>query len=278
MTPLLSIIMPCYNHGQYIEEAIGSVELCADKHLYELIILNDGSTDANTVMVLEQLTQKGYNVVHQKNQGLGAARNNAIKLAKGKYILPLDSDNRVRPAYIYEGIKMLEADNKVAVVYGDAEFFGEKTGRNYVGEFNLQRIMLGNYIDACAVFRKSVWEELGGYDEKMPVMGVEDWDFWLRIAFKGYRFTYINEVLFDYRVLKNSMLRSIDNDRKKLVSAYLETKHKESLNFSFINDLIVQDFRKNKKLVFKLMLAVFFPSLLGYLVRKKLIKNKRIFL
>jgi glycosyltransferase involved in cell wall biosynthesis len=278
MTPLLSIIMPCYNHGQYIEEAIGSVELCADKHLYELIILNDGSTDACTVQVLEQLSQKGYNVVHQKNQGLGAARNNAIKLAKGKYILPLDSDNRIRPAYIYEGIKVLEASNEVAVVYGDAEFFGEKTGRNQVGEFNLQRIMLGNYIDACAVFRKSVWEELGGYDEKMPVMGVEDWDFWLRTAFKGYRFVYINEVLFDYRVLKNSMLRSIDNDRKMLVSAYLETKHKENLNFSFINDLIVYDFRKNKKLVFKLMLAVLFPSLLDYLVRKKLIKNKRVFL
>jgi len=276
--PQISVIIPCYNHGQYIEEAIRSVELCPDRDLYEIIILDDGSTDLDTIQVLEQLAVKGYHVVRQKNQGLGAARNNAIKLAKGKYILPLDSDNRIRPAYIYEGIKILDANPEIAVVYGDAEFFGDKTGRNTVGEFNLQRIMLGNYIDACAVFRKSVWEAAGGYDEKMPVMGTEDWDMWLSMAFKGYSFYYVNEILFDYRVLKNSMLRSIDSSKRAALEKYMTEKHQQQLNFSFIDGLITANMKKNKKLFVKLFLAVYFPGLLNFLVRKKVLKNKKIFM
>jgi glycosyltransferase involved in cell wall biosynthesis len=276
--PEISVIIPCYNHGSYITEAINSVEKCADKQLYEIIIINDGSTDEETIKVLHQLTLKGYQIVNQKNQGLGASRNNGIKMATGKYILPLDSDNKIRPEYIYESIKILDAHPDIAVVYGDAEFFGEKKGNNIVGEFNLQRLMLGNYIDACAVFRKSVWEEIGGYDEKMPAMGKEDWDMWLSIAFAGHHFYYLNKIVFDYRVLNNSMLRSIDNYKMGAIAEYLAAKHKKFINYSFINNLIISDYKKNKKLFFKLLLAVFFPSVLNFLVAKKIIKNKNIFL
>ena len=171
MLPKISIIIPCYNHGQYIREAIQSVEQCDDKDLYEIIILNDGSTDKFTIEVLQQLADNRYHIINQSNLGLGAARNNAIKKAQGKYILPLDSDNKIRPEYIYESIKILDEQPGIAMVYGDAEYFGEETGRQKVGKFNLQKIMLGNYIDACAVYRKSAWEALGGYDEKMPLMG-----------------------------------------------------------------------------------------------------------
>lgn len=274
--PQVSIIMPCYNHGAYINEAIQSVEQCADAALYELIIINDGSTDAATIDVLNQLSAKGYNVVNQKNQGLGAARNNGIKLAKGEYILPLDSDNRIYPKYIYESIKILDAQPEIAVVYGDSLFFGEENRRDIVGEFNLQRIMLGNYIDACAVFRKSVWEEVGGYDEKMPVMGKEDWNLWLSIAFKGYHFYYINDIVFDYRVMSNSMLRSIDNSKSVAISQYMAVKYKDYLNLGFVNDLVINDFKKNKKLVVKLFFHIFFPGVIDFLYRKKIIKNKRI--
>ena len=78
------------------------------------------------------------------------------------------------------------------MVYGDSEYFGGKTGRRQTGEFNLQKIMIGNYIDACAVYRRSVWEALGGYDEKMPVMGMEDWDFWLNMSLNNYQFHQLN--------------------------------------------------------------------------------------
>src|SRR5829696_7805690 len=201
MTPQLSIIIPCYNHGQYIKETLQSVFLCTDKSLFEVIIINDGSTDEYTIQTLAELEKNGYTVINQCNQGLGAARNNAIKLARGKYILPLDSDNRIRPEYIYEGIAFLNDAAQFDVVYGNAEYFGEQQGIWIVGEFNLQKLMLHSYIDACAIFRKSAWEKVGGYDDRMPAMGLEDWDFWLRIAFSGGLFKYIPKALFDYRVL-----------------------------------------------------------------------------
>src|SRR5665647_1774007 len=208
MLPKISIIIPCYNHGPYIREAIQSVEECRNKDLYEIIILNDGSTDNYTIRVLQELAGEGYHVINQTNQGLGASRNNAIKKARGEYILPLDSDNKIRPEYIYQSIRILDEQPDISMVYGDSEYFGEKTGINNVGEFNLQKIMLENYIDACAVYRKSVWETLGGYDEKMPIMGYEDWDLWLNMALHQFQFYYIPEVLYDYRAVSYTHLRA----------------------------------------------------------------------
>ncbi len=278
MNPRLSIIIPCYNHGHYLRDALDSIKAFTDKDLYEVIILNDGSTDNYTISLLQQISTEGYRVINQQNQGLGAARNNAIAAAKGIYILPLDCDNKIRPAYITESIKILDEQPDIAMVYGDAEFFGDKTGRNVVGEFNLQKMMLGNYIDACAVYRRSVWETLGGYDEKMPVMGLEDWDLWLNMAFKNYAFQYIPQVMYDYRVLGNSMLRSIDYSRRTAVKNYMAEKYKKQLHYRYINELILENVQKNKKLILKLILAIYFPWLLNYLKRKGVIKSIDFFL
>lgn len=277
MTPKISIIIPCYNHGKYLQEAIGSVELCKDKSLYEIIIINDGSTDKFTNDVLKQLSNLGYNVINQNNQGLGAARNNAIKLAKGEFILPLDSDNKIRPDYIYDSIKILEQLPEVAMVYGDSNYFGDKCENHIAGIFNLQRLMLGNFIDACAVYRKSVWEKLGGYDEKMPVMGYEDWDFWLNMSFKNYTFQYINKVMFDYRVLHNSMLRSIDIEKKKKIFQYLNKKYHQHLNLNHLNEELIKLGEKNKVIALKYFLILYFPRLCNYLVKIRIIKSVEIF-
>ena len=277
MLAKISIIIPCYNHGEYLREAIKSVEQCSDKDLYEIIVLNDGSTDQNTIEVLQQFAKEGYNVINQANQGLGAARNNAIKKAVGKYILPLDSDNRIHPGYIYESIKILDEQPNIAMVYGDSEYFGEKTGRRKTGEFNLQKIMIGNYIDACAVYRKSAWEALGGYDEKMPVMGMEDWDFWLNMSLNNYQFQYIPKVLFDYRVLKNSMLDSISSDKAVELGAYMQKKYKKYLSTDHLNETLHREGKQNKKLAFKFFLALYFPGFLNFLVKKKVLKSNDIF-
>lgn len=277
MLPKISIIIPCYNHGQYLKEAIESVELCEDNDLYEIIIMNDGSTDADTIKILQGLTDEGYHVINQKNQGLGAARNNAIKVAKGEYILPLDSDNKIRPGYIYESIKILDGQPGIDVVYGDAQYFGEQSEIFKAGEFNLQKLMLGNFIDACAVFRKSAWERVGGYDERMPVMGYEDWDMWLNMSFNNFRFHYIDEVLYDYRVINNSMLRSIDVEKKKQIFQYLDEKYKKFLNLNHLNEALLKVGKGNKKLAFKFLLALCFPGLGRFLVKNGIIKGMDIF-
>jgi len=277
MNPRVSIIIPCYNHGQYIREALDSVEKIADKSLYEVIIVNDGSKDAYTIEMMDKLAAEGYHVINQVNQGLGRTRNNGIRVAKGDYILPLDSDNRIRPEYIYESIKILDAHPEIAMVYGDAQFFGDKDKRHVVGEFNLQNMMIENQVDACAVYRKSAWDAVGGYDEKMPIMGYEDWDMWLNMIFNNYKFHYVPEILFDYRVLGNSMLRSISVTNKKKLFRYMDEKYKSYLNMDIMNRELRKLCERNKKVALKLVFAVYFPGLLKFLVKRNIIKDPDIF-
>ena len=276
MNPRISIIIPCYNHGHYIREAIASVEKCTDKSLYEIIIVNDGSTDAFTIEEMGRLASDGYHVINQVNQRLGRTRNNGIKAAKGEYILPLDSDNRIRPEYIYESIKILDSHPEIAVVYGDAQFFGDQEKRHVVGEFNLQNMMVENQIDACAVYRKSVWEAVGGYDEKM-IMGLEDWDLWMNMSFKNYKFHYVPEILFDYRVLGNSMLRSLSLSNKKKFFRYMNEKYKGYLNMDHMNQELMKLCRRNKKVALKLVAVLYFPKLVNFLVKRNIIKDPDIF-
>lgn len=234
---LISIVIPCYNHGLYIDEAIQSVEAYKGNN-YELIIINDGSTDDYTNKRLTELKEKGYNIIFQKNQGLGKTRNNAIKLAKGKYILPLDADNKITPDYIIKAIEILEKDSEISIVYSDRQLFGNSDEIIKVGDFNLEKILDCNYIDACAIFRKSVWVEIDGYDENMPAQGLEDWDFWLSSIEKGYRFYYIPEPLFWYRLLDNSMLISLNrNSIFNVLIKYITKKHIHLYGFKLTEDV-----------------------------------------
>src|SRR5262245_16412104 len=107
--PLISIIIPCFNQGHFLKDALLSLEKC-DKNLFEIIIINDGSTDESTNRYLRELSDQGLHVIFQNNTGLGQARNNGIMEAKGKYILPLDSDNKIRPEYLIKAIEILEKD------------------------------------------------------------------------------------------------------------------------------------------------------------------------
>jgi glycosyltransferase involved in cell wall biosynthesis len=223
MSSDISIVIPCYNHGHFLAEAIASIEAARTPRLLEVIIVDDGSTDPKTHEALDALQRKGYSVIHQKNAGLGAARNAGIRSATGEFILPVDSDNRIRKCYLDQAAQLLSDDAEMGVVYGDAEYFGDKTGRWTVREFDFARLVHANFIDACALMRKRVWEEIGGYDEHMPHMGWEDWDFWLRAALKGWRFVRMNEVAFDYRVRAGSMLSEI-NKHNEVMDHYLFSK------------------------------------------------------
>ena len=202
----VSIVIPCYNHGPMLREALASIEQVRNTNLLEVIIVDDGSSEPDSVRTLSEIAEAGYWVMSQPNRGVGAARNTGIRLAKGEFILPLDSDNRLRDVYLNEGVSLLRRNPSVGTVYADAEFFGERSGRWYIPDFNLLSLIRMNFIDACALYRKSLWEEVGGYDEQMPWMGVEDWDFWLRVAAHGGTFVHLSKIGFDYRVRSDSMI------------------------------------------------------------------------
>ena len=271
--PCLSVIIACFNDGPMLREAVESAEQNR-RGRHEVIVVDDGSSDPATLEVFAELEQRGIQVIHQKNAGPAAARNTGIRHARGRYILPLDADNRLRPAYIDHGIDILDAHPAVDVVYGDPEFFGARTGRVRVGEFKLQRMLVRNYIDTCAVFRRSAWERVGGYDEKIPVHGVEDWDFWIRVGCGDGLFHHVDEVLFEYRVRPGSLtthMRQSDNFAR--AERYLRDKpirltigqFKDAATWDYVVEALrAAPLRTCRQLV----LRAFFPGLRAWLHRR----------
>ncbi|MGC2332915.1 MAG: glycosyltransferase [Candidatus Acidiferrales bacterium] len=222
-SPHVSVVIPCFNHGEFLPGAVASVT-SINRDDVELIVVDDGSTDELTRKAVAALSAQGIRTICQENKGLAAARNLGISASQGKYILPLDADNRIRAAYIERGIQTLDAEPQIGVVYGDAEYTGTRTGRWHVGPLNLNRLLQWNYIDACAVYRRAVWEQNGGYDGAMPVQGLEDWDFWLGAVEHDWAFHYVPQVLFDYRVAEESMI-SRAAKFKPQIEKFIANKH-----------------------------------------------------
>ena len=221
----VSIVVPTYNDGVVLLDALASVERARPPRS-ELILVDDGSTDPESRRILDALSEYGYRVHRKENGGLSSARNAGIERARGRYILPLDADNRLRSGFIERAVRELEQHSDLAVVYGDRQLFGGVDRVQFVPEFELTKLMGGNYIDACALFRRELWEELGGYDTFM--VGFEDWEFWLHAAKRGYGFLHLPFIAFDYRVQNESLVtRVMQPGLRQELLGHLLAKHGE---------------------------------------------------
>jgi len=210
ISPELSIVIPTFNDAPLLVEALASVEQCQPRDC-EVLVLDDGSSDPESLRVLERLESVGYTVLRQPNAGLSAARNALIRRARGRLILPVDADNRLLPGYIEQARHALAADPGLAIVYGDRKLFGAASETLRVPGFDLARMVDQNFIDACAMFRREVWEDVGGYDEGLR--GFEDWEFWLHASRRGWRFAHLPEAQFEYRVRPGSLLSRCNTRR-----------------------------------------------------------------
>ena len=227
MTPILSIIIPCYNSQRTLEETLKSVRDQKFEN-WEAIIVNDGSTDNTENIALGWVTKdKRFRYYSKPNEGLGRTRNFGIERAIGEYILPLDSDNLIEKDAAEIAIKILDKRKNVGVVYGHAELFGEKDGIWKMAKFDLEQLFVQNYIDACAFYRKSLWKEVKGYDEKMPYQGTEDWELWLAFGIRGVKFFRLNRIVFKYRISENSMIQSYTDEIKRANDIYIVQKYAE---------------------------------------------------
>lgn len=232
----LSVVIPCYNLGELLVEAVASVERTAPERC-ELIIVNDGSSQPRTLEVLDVLRRGGYHVVDQPNAGLAAARNRGIREARGRYVLPLDADNRLATGFIASAIHVLDSQPEVGVCYGDWLEFGGRNGRKSAPEFDLPALLWSNYIDACAVYRREIWEACGGYDAAAPAW--EDWDFWISAAERGWRFHRVPDVTFEYRVRPHSMLRNAEKEGlRRTVREHIYRKHQSVFASNLVETLL----------------------------------------
>jgi GT2 family glycosyltransferase len=221
----LSVVIPCYDLGELLVEAVASAERAAPPRC-ELIVVDDGSRQPRTLEVLGVLRDAGYRVIDQPNGGLAAARNRGVGEARGRYILPLDADNRLAAGFPAAALRLLDADSGVAVVYGDRMDFGLRSGRFTVPDFDVPQLLWMNLIDACAVYRREVWESCGGYDPAAPCW--EDWELWIAAGERGWRFHHLHEIAFEYRVRPGSMLdRAQEDELWRTSFGHIYRKHRD---------------------------------------------------
>lgn len=222
--PLVSIIIPCYNYGKYVLSAIESA-LSSNYLNIEVIVVDDGSTDPETLKILRDFdkTRDKVTIYFTQNHGVGAARNFAVSKARGKYILSLDADNQILPDYVPKAVEVLEKFPNIVMVHADATFFGDRQGLRQSAQLEISRFLIGNYIDNCAVFRKDCCDKVGGYPIEKSLSAYEDYIFWLKILLSGGEFHHIPEVQWKYHVKEDSLSFISGKNQKKiaLIHKYL---------------------------------------------------------
>jgi glycosyltransferase involved in cell wall biosynthesis len=221
---LVSIVIPAYNPAAYLLEAIASAS--AQTHpRTEIVLVNDGTDKPESLAVLAQASRLVSVCVEQPNRGLGAARNAGINAAHGRYVVPLDADDLLDPAYVAECLATLR-DADAAFAYTDFQVFGTQSYRERPGEYNLYRLLDRNYLTYAALIRKQDWENSGGYDESLKCFGYEDWEFWLRLGARKRFGGYVPKSLFRYRKHGASLYDSARARHQDFV-AYIRSLHPE---------------------------------------------------
>ncbi|MCD6092141.1 MAG: glycosyltransferase family 2 protein [Bacteroidales bacterium] len=234
-SPLISIIVPCYNDGKYIHECLNSIHEQEYKN-YEIIVINDGSTDDHTNEIIAALNNPKIKVLQTSNQGPSKARNQAIHHSKGKYILPLDADNKVGKVFIREAIEILEEKANVKIVNCDLQLFGAKKARIKFEPFSMEKLLCENIIECASVFRREDFDKTNGYNPNMKET-FEDWDFWLSILERGGDIQKIDIAEIFYRVKKGSRNSTVSPEGFKRLRYQLYVNHKELYAKHFFDPL-----------------------------------------
>ena len=226
MTPRVSAVIPCYNHGHLVGRAVRSIwaQGVAD---VEVLIVDDGSTSAETIRILSEFPKNEATVLRKENGHLSSARNYGIRHAKGAYILLLDADDFFAPTFLKKAINILDNEPSTGAATCLTQNFGLRNDRPKMKTGgSLPDFLTANPCQASCLVRKTCWEQVGGFDESMKD-GYEDWDFWISVTERGWFIRSIPEYLFHYSVAKQSMVVDSDKKRPELIRRLVQN-HPES--------------------------------------------------
>lgn len=205
--PLVSVIIPCYNNGKYIEECVRSVLDQTYKN-FEIIIINDASTDDSAEKIKklqEENPQKIQVITNKKNLERSVSRNKGMAKSKGEFICILDGDDRWYPSKLATQVRAMQDDSKLAFCGTGRDFLDEdsrsETSNSHItrsGEIFLHLLARRCSILASSVMlRRSIVKEVGGFKKDLNL--AEDYDYWVRASFLG-RYKHIPEELVSYRI------------------------------------------------------------------------------
>lgn len=217
----VTIVIPHYNQVQYLEQAIESA-IAQTYEDIEIIIVDDGST--HDVGPLDRKYRDRHTWIRflgKTNGGLSSARNYGIKHASGEWILPLDADDKIHRTYVEKAVR---ANTDIVSCW--IQYFGQQNTLFKITDAQPthSHFLKRNRINCCSLFRKSMWLDIGGYDENMRD-GYEDWEFWIRATAAGYKVVVLQEALFYYRKHGKSMVDHAIKNKSKIVQ-YMSSKHK----------------------------------------------------
>lgn len=195
--PIVSIVIPCFNQGAFLHDAIRSVFRQAFPS-WEILVVDDGSTDPHTRAVLRSLHYPRTRIIRQRNQGLPAARNAGMRAARGRYLVPLDADDEITPAFLTETVDALDRHPAAAYAHTWTRLFGNQNLVWIDRPFNPYQLLLSTSVVGCALIRAEAWRRVGGYDTGRR-QGNEDWDLWIRFLEDGWGQVEVPRPLFRYR-------------------------------------------------------------------------------
>lgn len=206
--PAVSIVVPCFNGGCFLDRTMAALARQTFRD-FEVIIVDDGSTDELTVRKLAQLDGQAR-IVRQNNKGAAAARNTGIREARAEIVFTFDCDDSIEPTFLAETVGALKAAPcEVGMAFTYARLTGAEAGvlPRYFNRFDL---LFSNIVSTALVLRKDSWRAAGGYDETMRE-GYEDWEFSLRLARAGFRGIAVAKPLYLYRVASDDETSSISS-------------------------------------------------------------------
>jgi glycosyltransferase involved in cell wall biosynthesis len=193
--PDVTVVIPCFNHGRFLSEAIESaVEGQGERP--RVIVVDDGSTDAATLEALDRLPD-GVELVRQRNSGPAAARNAGMRRTQSRFLMPLDADDRLPPGTIPALVAALDSDPGAGYAYGTMRHFGDWSGDVSFPDFDPFRLLYRGIVGWIGLLRRRTWEEVGGYDTELG--GMEDWNLTLAALERGWRGRKLDRVVLEYR-------------------------------------------------------------------------------
>ena len=219
----VSVVIPCYNSGNTIEQTINST-LAQTWPDVEIVVIDDGSSDPLTIDVLNRQTH--VTLIRQANAGLPAARNAGMAAASGDFLLPLDADDWLEPSAVQSMMESLHRNPDAAFAYSHLQLEGEARGV-LVKSFNFFEQLFFNQMPYCLLMPASLWRDVGGYEEGMR-RGYEDWEFNIRIGLRGYWGVVVPQPLFHYRVSSSGMLISQSNQLHGALWDEIQRKHPDA--------------------------------------------------
>ena len=219
-TPAVSIVIPCYNGHAFLAQAVESA-LRQDLESKEVIVIDDGSTAPETAEALARLPE-GVEVIRQENCGLSAARNRGFEEARGRYVLPLDCDDWIEPDYARRALELI-GGREDAFVYPWVAIFGEYETVLRRRWDPFEQLFI-NQIECSILVPATLWRRVGGYDETMR-LGLEDWDFNIRLGLARAEALCLPEPMLHYRLAAGGMWQSTTRRQYGAIWRGIQKKH-----------------------------------------------------